>query len=147
MPRAIESIRARLHHVAEDRVIEFSGIDAGPPNRFFRSVRRQINRAHVRKCARVARHRRPRPRHNHYVPWKHAFLISSSSFLQFQFTVETHGQPIVVTKSTASFVAVVPSSLRLRERHLEYRPPALARLQTHAPTMVLADLLHNRQRG
>ncbi len=74
MPRAIKRIRTGLHHIAENRVIKLSRVHARTPNCLFRSVRRQLNRAHLRKRSRVPRHRRPRPRHNHHIRRKHTSL-------------------------------------------------------------------------
>ena len=77
VPRAINRVAARLHHVAKNHVIEIPRVHTRAPNRFFRSVRRQINRAHVRKRADIARHWRPRSRHNHYICRKHTCLALS----------------------------------------------------------------------
>jgi hypothetical protein len=71
MPRAINRVRARLHHVAHNHVIEFTGVNARTPNRLLRSVHRQINRAQIGKRARIAHHRRSGSRHKHHIGWEH----------------------------------------------------------------------------
>jgi len=79
--RAVKRVSAGLHHIAENRMIDFGGIGARAANRFLRSVRGKINRRNIGKRAGITRHGRARPGNNYHIGGKHNFPLL---FLQLE---------------------------------------------------------------
>src|SRR2546423_12968303 len=87
-------------------MIKLARIHTRPPNRFFRSMRRQLDRAHFRERPRIPRHRRPRPRHNHHICRKHTPL---SYLSELTFPIRT----IVLERSEGSHPSPQPRPVLL----------------------------------
>ena len=81
MARTVKRVRACLHHVAKNGVIEITGVHSCTLDGLFGGMRGQVDRRDVRERSGIASHRGSRSCHNHHVGRKHRkppfFIITS----------------------------------------------------------------------
>ena len=71
MPRAVQGIRAGLHHVAKNHVVKFVRVHLRAPNRFLARHRPQFQRVRIVERPHIPDHRRACAFQNHRISRKH----------------------------------------------------------------------------